>query len=62
MEMKAALTIPEFCQRYSVGRSFTYDEIKAGKLKIRKAGKKTLILTSDADNWLNALPESKVNA
>lgn len=62
MEMKAALTIPEFCQRYSVGRSFTYDEIKAGKLKIRKAGKKTLILTSDADNWLNALPESKVSA
>lgn len=62
METKVALTIPEFCTRYSVGRSFCYEQINAGLLKIRKAGKKTLILTVDADNWLNSLPESKVSA
>lgn len=60
METKVALTIPEFCTCYGVGRSFTYDEINAGRLKVRKAGKKTLVLKADADNWLNALPEKEV--
>lgn len=59
-QSKVALTIPDFCNLYGVGRSFTYDEINAGRLKIRKAGKRTLILRTDADAWLNALPEAEV--
>ncbi|MDI7864076.1 helix-turn-helix domain-containing protein [Rhizobiaceae bacterium n13] len=61
-QVKVALTIPEFCNLYNVGRSFTYEEINAGRLKIRKAGKKTLILRTDADAWLQALPEKGVAA
>lgn len=56
-QVKVAFTIPEFCNLYGVGRSFTYDEISAGRLQIRKAGKKTLILRVDADAWLHALPK-----
>lgn len=58
-QAKVAMTIPEFCNLYSVGRSFTYEEINTGRLKIRKAGSKTLILKVDADAWLAALPEKR---
>lgn len=55
---KAALTIPEFCTLYGIGRTFTYEEIGAGRLRVRKAGKRTLIRKVDADDWLNSLPET----
>lgn len=39
-----------------VGRSFLYEQIKAGKLKARKLGRRTLILATDLQSWLAALP------
>lgn len=55
----AALTIDAFCKRYSVGRSFAYEQIKLGKLKIKKAGRRTLVRQEDADDWLNSLPAAE---
>ena len=54
--LTGAMTISEFCETYHVGRTFLYQEIKAGRLSARKAGSKTLILTSEADRWARALP------
>jgi hypothetical protein len=51
-----ALCLPEFCRRYGVGRSKAYLEIKAGRLKARKCGDRTLVSTDDAEAWLRSLP------
>lgn len=53
-----AYSIQEFCRFFSVGRSSIYEEIRAGRLRIRKAGTRTLIAREDALAWLNALPAS----
>ena len=51
-----AYTVREFCRAYGIGRSLTYIEIAAGRLLVRKAGRRTLILKADADAWLASLP------
>lgn len=53
-----AFTLNEFMAYARIGRTKTYQEINAGRLKIRKIGRKTLILRADAEAWLNALPEA----
>lgn len=51
-----ALSIEEFSTCYGVGRSTTYEEIKAGRLRARKVGKRTVIGVEDAEKWLSDLP------
>jgi hypothetical protein len=34
----------------------TYEEIKSGRLRARKIGKRTIIIVEDAEDWLRALP------
>jgi excisionase family DNA binding protein len=53
---KRALSIAEFCDRYGIRRTKTYEEIKAGRLRIVKAGRRSLIKETDAEAWLAALP------
>jgi hypothetical protein len=53
---RAAFSIQEFCAAFSIGRSKVFEEIRAGRLKARKAGARTLIANEDALEWLNALP------
>jgi hypothetical protein len=53
---KGAFTVNDFCERYSVGRTLAYEEIKAGRLRTRKAGRRTLILAQDAEAWISGLP------
>lgn len=58
MDTKVAFTVDEFRKAYGVGRSFIFEEIKAGRLHARKAGRRTLILKIDAEAWLQSLPSS----
>lgn len=53
---RRAMSIPEFCQRYSIGRTTAYAEIRAKRLRARKAGKRTIVAEDDAENWLRHLP------
>ena len=53
-----AFTVNEFLQWARIGRTAAYQQIQQGHLKTRKLGRKTLILRSDAEAWLNALPEA----
>jgi hypothetical protein len=51
-----SFSIEAFCARYGVGRQLAYDEVNAGRLVIKKAGRRTLIGRADAERWLERLP------
>jgi hypothetical protein len=51
-----AMTVGEFCEWARIGRTTLYAEVKAGRLVLRKAGAKSLILVADAEAWLRSLP------
>lgn len=46
-----AYSIEAFCKTFSVGKTLTYAEIKAGRLKIAKIGRRTVIPADAADVW-----------
>lgn len=52
-----AYTVSEFCQSHGVSRSRIYEEIKLGRLRTRKSGRRTLIRAEDAKAWLDLLPD-----
>jgi excisionase family DNA binding protein len=54
---KVAYSVDEFCEMFGVGRTFFYAEVKAGRLQVRKAGRKTLVRAEDARAWLDGLSE-----
>ena len=54
--LQRAMSIDEFCQRYRIGRTTTYTEIKEGRLRARKCGKRTIITDDDSEDWLQRLP------
>jgi hypothetical protein len=51
-----AMSVQAFCERYDIGRTKAYEEINAGRLKARKAGRRTIITADDAEDWLSRLP------
>jgi hypothetical protein len=51
-----AMSVQAFCERYDIGRTKAYEEINAGRLKARKAGRRTIIIVDDAEDWLGRLP------
>jgi excisionase family DNA binding protein len=51
-----AMSIAEFSERYGVGRTTIYEEIKLGRLRARKCRKRTVITEDDAEDWLRSLP------
>jgi excisionase family DNA binding protein len=51
-----AMSIEEFCERYGPGRTKVYEELKSGRLRGRKIGKRTIIVEDDAEDWLRRLP------
>ncbi|MFS2011297.1 hypothetical protein ACCD06_15675 [Azospirillum sp. CT11-132] len=55
---RLAYSIEEFCQVASVGRTLTFAELKAGRLRGTKVGRRTLILADDARAWLASLRSS----
>lgn len=57
MESVNAYSVDGFCASFGVGRNLVYDEIRAGRLEIRKAGRRTLIRKADAMRWLDNLPK-----
>ena len=56
---KLALTVNDFCAACSIGRSTFYEEVKAGRIRVLKAGKRTLIATAEAQRWLDRLGDQE---
>jgi len=57
-ELPAAMTIKEFSAWARLGRTSIYNHARAGRLKLRKIGDKTVILRADAEAWLRSLPDA----
>ena len=55
-----AHSIDESAEIVGLGRSFLYEEIRAGRLIARKAQGRTLILHQDLVDYLSDLPTRKV--
>jgi excisionase family DNA binding protein len=51
-----AMSLDEFSNRYGPSRTKTYEEIKCGRLRAVKCGKRTLVTEDDAETWLRSLP------
>ena len=54
---RLAYRVEEFVAVSGIGRTTLYAEIKAGRLKARKIGKRTLITAEAARAFLDSLPE-----
>jgi excisionase family DNA binding protein len=54
---RLAYPIDEFAEAVGIGRSKLYAEIRAGRLKAKKLGSRTLIMATDGDAYLDSLPD-----
>ena len=54
---KLAFSIKELARSTGLGRTFIYDEIKVGRLAVKKAGRRTLVLHPEAERWLTTMPD-----
>jgi len=45
-----------FCERWGISHQTFYDEVKRGRLRIRKIGTKTIVTPEDEQAWLDSLP------
>jgi len=50
--------ISEFAEHFKVGTTTIYAQIKAGKLRLTKLGRKSLISHADAMAWATSLQTS----
>lgn len=50
------MSVRSFCESVGIGRTRFYQEVKAGRLRVRKLGRRTLVTTDDAEEWLSNLP------
>jgi excisionase family DNA binding protein len=50
------LSIVEACRVAGIGRTKIYEAIASGSLKARKFGKRTIILRTELQSFLSALP------
>ncbi len=55
-----AYTIPDAVTATGLGRTRIYDAIKAGQLRTRKFGRRTIILSDDLKSFLENLPGPEV--
>lgn len=52
---KQLYTIAEFLILYAISRTSLYREVSAGRLRLTKRGRRSLIARQDADAWLENL-------
>lgn len=50
-EAAVVLTVPQFLERYAIGRDTFYNEVNAGRLPIAKVGTRTLVAKIAAAAW-----------
>jgi hypothetical protein len=50
-----AYFISEFCTKFVVSKSSFYREVNAGRLRIYKRGKRSMIEKAEADRWYASL-------
>ena len=58
--IRVAESVKEFCESVGIGKTFFYAEVKAGRIKTLKAGRKTLVLVSEKLAYLEKLAADKI--
>jgi excisionase family DNA binding protein len=53
---KIAHSIDGACEAADLGRTSVYEAIRAGELRARKLGRRTIIMDEDLRAWLASLP------
>lgn len=53
---KISYSIPEFCEKTSLGRSTVYEMLASKQLPARKCGSRTIITHADAISFIQSLP------
>lgn len=61
-EVTLAHTIDGATRSSKCGRTKVYDEIRKGRLRARKIGRRTIILDADLKDWLASLPTREAMA
>jgi hypothetical protein len=56
LDKKVTLTVPETLQMIGIGRTRFYEEVRAGRISVRKIGRRSIVLTEDARAYLRNLP------
>ena len=59
---RLAYTINSFAERAEMGRTTVYAEIRAGKLKAKRRGSRTIITAEAARAYLDSLPDVQAAA
>lgn len=54
---KAAFSIDDAARALSIGRTSLYQQVKVGRLRTIKCGRRTLVLARDIDAFLNRLQQ-----
>jgi hypothetical protein len=54
--VRKSFRIAELAQRHALSVAFIYNEIKAKRLRARKAGAATIVTDEDEAAWLAAMP------
>jgi hypothetical protein len=49
-------TLNDFCKRHSICRQTAYNEVRRGRLKLRKIGSRSIVTRDDETKWLESLP------
>lgn len=55
----ATFSVNDFCLWAGIGRTAFYAELKSGRLAAKKLGRRTIIVRSEAERWLAALPSQR---
>lgn len=61
-EIRLGYSVEEFCKAAPKGRTKLYAEAKAGKIRLRKIGTKTIITMPDALEYMQSLPQAQLSA
>jgi excisionase family DNA binding protein len=51
---KAVMSVSEFREWAGIGNTLFYKELKAGRLKAIKVGRRTLVRMDEAQKWLDS--------
>jgi len=62
MSLPELMTVQDFLQNFSMGKTTFYREVGAGRLRITKIGRSTRIARADADAWLVEIASRSENA
>jgi excisionase family DNA binding protein len=54
-----ALSVKEVCKLLRLGRTSFYQQVKLGKMPVRKCGRRTIVLLSELKQALKALPRAE---